>query len=797
MWAYKLTLDFVFKLMSVVLKAKKIVRMSPGEWRHRAKEYLDIQQERKNYQTELTEVTADDFNFFASGFEDFWRQFGRKDAREFIQSQSAKRLFPTPQNSQKGMLFQLLYPHEFIRSIDRADGFLAGKFKFMGIECEFPDSIPWQSDPLSLQEYPTGFYRDIEIFKNREGQDIKHVWEINRLQFLIEIAKAYYLTDDEKYRVKLEALILDWVEKNPFKTGVNWTSALEVGMRAFSLIWVLNFYFASRKQSAEVFFTILKLLYLSGVYIKENLSFYFSPYNHLIGEVAALFMIGYQFPILKNANDWHKEAWNILDDQVEKQFSADGGTVEQATFYHHFTLGFYLQCANAKKLNGDPISQRILNQCERSIEFSMQMMRPDKTLPWIGDIDTARSIYFSDPANWNFTSFQGIGAVWFNRSEMKAAAGKLGEDAYWFLSPSEIEAYNAMPEQHLEHNFYTLGSSGYTVMRSGWQPDSHFSYIDCGPIAEGIFKDGTPSAAHGHADLLHFEIAAFGENLLIDPGFSNYRGDIAWHKYFRSTEAHNTITIDGQSQLEQAGILSWSHAPEFFPLQRFSGDFCNAFVGEHHGFKRLPAKAVHRRYFLFIDNKFWVTFDILQSGLRKENRAKHAVKAHFHTVDYAEIQLSSKDPNSIIILGEKASLQMHFLTRNNEEISGATERGGDTPEKGWISPTYRERRPAQIATLSTSCDFPFEMIGLYLPEKLGAPSQIKIRKKQHGFSVSTSDSDYKIEFTSSENNDEKSGSTTGVKITRLAEKMEQSLMLQSIPEQDRKNGYPTAPIIKI
>ncbi len=783
--------------MSVVLKAKKLVRMSPDEWRHRIREYREAYQERRNFEAEIAKICASEFDFFTPEFAAIHSQLLKNDLTGLLASPEAMRQFPIPLNHRKGTLFQLLYPHEFIRSIDRADQFLTGRFKYMGIECHFPENIPWQADPVSQQQYPAGFYRDLQIFKNRPGQDIKHIWEINRLQFLIEIAKAAYLTGEEKYRAKLEFHLRDWFEKNPYKTGVNWTSALEVGVRAFSLIWIFNFYVAAANPSAEIVLILLKLLYLSGRFIKDNLSLYFSPYNHLIGEVAALFMIGYQFPLFKNAADWQSEAWQVLDEQIEKQFSADGGTVEQATFYHHFTLGFYLQCANTKRINGEPVAQRVMNQCERSIEFAMQMMRPDRTLPWIGDIDSARSLYFSEPANWNFTSFQGIGAVWFERGDMKAVAGKLGEEAFWLLPQSEFDKFNSVETQPPQNLFYSLGSSGYTIMRDGWQADSHFSYIDCGQIADGLFKSGTPSAAHGHADLLHFEICAFGENLLIDPGFCNYRGDLEWHRYFRSSAAHNTLTIDGLSQLDHVGILNWSNAPEFFPLQRFAGEFCVAFAGEHHGFKRLPAKAVHRRYFLFVEQKFWLTFDCMHSVLPPQNRQQHCIEAHFHTVDYAEIQLSGKSPASFLIQGESATLQANFATRETLSVECSTDRGGDSPEKGWISPTYREKKPASIVRVAADCTLPFEMIGVYLPEKIAAEKQFSCKMIKNGFSVQSSDCQYMIELISLNEQNGSIAVKQGVRISKISANLQQAIFLQSLAGPENNSGYVTAPIIKI
>ena len=41
--------------------------------------------------------------------------------------------------------------------------------------------------------------------------------------------------------------------------------------------------------------------------------------------------------------------------------------------------------------------------------------------------------------------------------------------------------------------------------------------------------------------------------LLVDPGFWTYNGSAEWHRYFRETEAHNTVVVDGRSQAEFRG----------------------------------------------------------------------------------------------------------------------------------------------------------------------------------------------------------------------------------------------------
>ncbi len=731
--------------MSLTLKVKKLARMSPQELLFRAREHFSIQQERKRYPQELSRVRAEEFNFFAPEKSALLRTLREGDLAAFLADPASMRTLPTPLDHSRIELFKTRWPQEVEKSLRRADDFVRHHFSYMGITFDQPGEIAWQKDPRSGEPWPDGFYRDIRIFRDDNTTDIKHVWELNRLQFFIEIAKAYALSGEKRYADELEQLIEHWYESNPFKTGVAWTSALESAVRVFSLLWTLNFYLLAPQQKPRTVFLLLKLIWLNACHIEDNLSIYFSPYNHLIGEVAALFAAGYLFPSFLHAARWQRKAWDILADQVEKQFHSDGATVEQATFYHHFTLGFYLQCLQFRRLNGDPVPENMLRRCEQALDFARKLTRPDGTLPWIGDIDAARSLYFSEPAHWDFRGFQAIGAALFRRPDMKALAGGLREEAIWLLSDADLAAFEALPEEKDDSRYLVLPESGYTIMRGGGELE-HFSLFDCGPIAHGLFADGTPSAAHGHADLLAIELAPFGESLLIDPGFSNYRGGIEWHSYFRSTAAHNTLTLDGESQLVQVGVLSWSHAPKYRVLQHFQGEFAAGVCGEHTGFQRLPGRAVHRRTFLFVDELFWLTWDVLIPA--EQSARKHTTGLHFHFPEHAGVEKHATHAG-FAVTGQKTSLDVLIFPGCESAVELAIHKGGEQPAQGWISPTYRDRRPAPVAEAFVQAPLPLAVLTLYLPGKKGQ-SPLRCTREDRQVCVEAGDVRYRIDVSAGE-----------------------------------------------
>ena len=428
--------------------------------------------------------------------------------------------------------FKKYFPEEIRASIMRADRFMENKFTMLGHDFAFSEGISWHIDPITGREYSRDYYKKVDIFTDDGKTDIKHVWEVNRHQYFVDLAKAYFITGDEKYATKVITLFKDWVEQNPYKTGVSWASALEVSVRSYAWIWTLFFLLDSEQVDDAFVNDYMKQLYLVGEFLSENLSYYFSPYNHLIGEASALFMIGYLFPTLKNAKKWASTGWKVLTSEIEKQFHSDGFTVEQASFYHYFTLGFYLQPIILRRQNGDSVPDSMMDHLEKIFDFSLHLTRPDGSTPWIGDIDNARSIYFTDAESWEFRNFLALGAVVFDSPALKHSAEKNWEDVLWLFGHNGLERYTALngTPPTVDHHHFT--KTGCAIGRTNWSSDAHYYRFDCAEIADGIFRDEVRSAAHGHADILGFELTAYGKNFIVDPGFHNYRGKVEWHQYF-------------------------------------------------------------------------------------------------------------------------------------------------------------------------------------------------------------------------------------------------------------------------
>jgi len=593
-------------------------------------------------------------------------------------------------------IFNTYFPKEIERYIQEANKVCEHKFSFLGVDIEYKDRIEWNKDPITRQEYPHIFYRN--IYKFSRDTDVKYVWELNRHEHLLNLGIAYCLTADERYTKEFCKQVNDWIETNPYLVGVNWTSSLEIAVRAINWVLAYNLFLDSKYLDKEINYKILNSLYQHGRYIRRNLSFFSSPYNHLIGEATSIFILGTLFPEFKEANQWKTIGWQILESQIEKQFFKDGGGVEQAISYHHYTLGFYLLAIILQIKNGIKVSSKILKVIEQAIEFSMYLIKPDGTLPMIGDMDDARAVKFGIVnEKWDFRTFLVIGAILFNRADFKKISGEISKEALWLLGTEGLIKYNNLDSKLPDQTSIPFYSSGYFIMRSDWRKEADYLCFDCGTQSAGLYKNSTPSVAHGHADALSFELVVNGKAVIIDPGMFSYH-DEYFQNYFRSTAAHNTIVIDKKSQSTLIGKLGWARTYTPKCQKWFTSEFVDYVIGEHDGYVPI----IHQRVIFFNkltdSNKYWVVFDYLHG------KGKHLIEQYFHFVP-TEIQ---SDKNTIYT-------NDIFLMPINPDLVNLD------IETGWVAKSYGVKIKSPVVRYFTTSLLPLSLGVVIYPFKVNRP----------------------------------------------------------------------------
>jgi hypothetical protein len=591
--------------------------------------------------------------------------------------------------------YRSLFPQAAQKAVNDAEQLCNHHFRLLGLSATLPDPIQWNVNPQTDVAYPLVHFSQLDTYNTARYGDVKFVWELNRHQFFIELAKAYYLTGEIKYAEKIVQMLNSWMSQVPHKLGVNHTSVLEHAVRIFSWVWSYYFTKDAPVWTAETKETLAKALLLQGDIIEENLSYFYSPYNHLIGEIAALAFLGTVYPANDRLRYWRDHYWNEMEAQLPKQFHPDGFTVEQASYYHHFTWGFYLQVALLRQQNNLPVSAETWEWLEKSLQFATHLTRPDGRLPMLGDIDSARSIYFYFPDDkWDLRGFQALGAALFARGDMKQIAGHPSEELLWLTGSAGLADFDAVSAQQPEAQSQYFPHSGYQIMRDGWDDQSNYALFDCGEIAHGVHRDGTPSAAHGHSDMLSFELCLKGKPLIVDPGFYTYFGELSWHRYFRDAKGHNTITVNDCGHAVHEGRIAWSGVSTVKVVHQFCSQAGDFICAETDRFAGLNMSAKHRRYFWFEKNNFAFVFDEVVGEENKPVQIQSSL--HFVTPEVAleeNVLFADNRPVGIFALPSGAQLRL--------------QKEADGPDSGWIAPGYGERQPAAVLRILAQQALPF------------------------------------------------------------------------------------------
>jgi Heparinase II/III-like protein len=193
-------------------------------------------------------------------------------------------------------------------------------------------------------------------------------------------------------------------------------------------------------------------------------------------------------------------------------------------------------------------------------------------------------------------------------------------------------------------------------------------------------------AAHAHADALSVEVRHGGVDILADPGTYCYHGEPAWRTYFRSTIAHNTIELGGQSQSAEGGPFLWLRHADSRELRVQDSGPVAEWSAEHDGYRSFTPPARHRRTVRMdrSSRKVEITDEIDGGG--------HDVRLAFHLGPDVEAEL---DGPAVTLRwpGEAAGLGAARLELP-AELRWSLHRGQSDPILGWYSPGLGRRVPA-------------------------------------------------------------------------------------------------------
>ena len=584
------------------------------------------------------------------------------------------------------------FPDSVSQSAARADRIVAGEYDLLGFrELRFASNgaIDWHYDPVHERRAPRRFWASVP-YLDRECGDHKIIWELNRHQHWLALGRAFWLTGDPAYCTAWQRELESWLAANPPLTGINWSSMLELAFRTLSWIWALQFFAdTDADESCASIVDLLLGIDMQLAHIERNLSYYFSPNTHLLGEALALYVAGRSLPQLAASPRRAALGRDILVREIDRQICADGGHCERSTHYHKYALDFYLLALAIARVTDDGAAADFHRAAAR-LAFAARVLSTDAgRLPHFGDDDGGMLWPLTGRDPDDVRDSLAIASSLLDRPDLRI--GPPTEEAFWLLAhqtfaralsnAGSIGSSGVPPST-------ALPATGYYVSRS---PAGDHLAIDAGPHG---FRNG----GHAHADALSLTFARRATPLLVDPGTGCYTIDPTLRDRFRSTALHNTVVVDDRPQSVPGGPFHWSSAADAAVVRWRTNSRFDYFDGTHDGYRALDA--VHERRVLVLHDDLLIVADSIAGA------GQHGASVHWHVDPRWDVHVQGRRA-AFVMDGARVDL---VATVPVDAIAADVASG-----LGWHSPVYGRLEPSVTLRLAETGNAPiwiFSVFGL-------------------------------------------------------------------------------------
>ena len=550
--------------------------------------------------------------------------------------------------------------------------------------------VRWHLDLSTERKFPKSFAHKIDIRSDKYGS-AKHVWEVNRMQFMLHIAMLYKNSGNRKYLDLFRYHLTSWKNENPYMMGVNWYSNIEVNLRliCWYFCWqVLDIdSMRSTEPGIEKFICDVwfPMILEHAEYSYNHPSLCSSANNHLISEYAGLFVAacGWDIPNRKARLEYAKAG---LEREILVQNTAEGVNREEAAEYIQFIDDFFLIAAVVGRRAGVEFSEAYNKRLLSMADYMNAMLDCNCNYPMYGDGDDGFVLRPDSGGHFNnFKSLLTSFAVYFDEPSFKRPYALWDEKNELLFGVAGREKFVMMPAVAagfvMDGNRFFAESGHFIFRRAEGIAGSGFCetylHFDAAPL--GFLS----IAAHAHADALSFILHVDGKPVLVDPGTFTYHTHKDLRAYFVSTIAHNTVCVNGKNQANQAGPTMWlnHYKAKVVSCDETSGEV----VATHNGYASDGVAHTRKIQFNRDKNEF-----VIVDTLRCNKAATVEIPFHLHPetavrLDGRMVALDVPGARRVVIeLDEKLSYTVC--------------------EDGWYSEHFGEKVPAKYLYAKTECN---------------------------------------------------------------------------------------------
>ncbi|MBP2000965.1 hypothetical protein J2Z69_002008 [Paenibacillus shirakamiensis] len=576
------------------------------------------------------------------------------------------------------------WPDEVKEVLHRAD---------LALELTFIFTHRWDMERCTD---PVTFVNTVD-WNYRHNEDLEWLVMLNRARYMGELGQAYWLTGDESYAAGYIRLMKDWIQSNAlteeelessatraFNVKDTWRK-LDSGIRITH--WLKGYYCirSSEAWGEEEEQLFRSSVQLHGVYLSRAYTVHDAQSNWGYLETNGLLQLALLFSDLEQSQAWLKTAIARLTDMAKIQVFPDGMHNEQCTMYHHEVLHCLFESLALCQRNHMDLPAEVADTLNRMYSATLAFIQPNGTQPMLGDSDGT-----------DVRDVLARGAVLFQRGDLKSQAyPTLDYDGLWYFGATGWRNYDELPAIAPAVASIYLEDSGYAFMRSDWSSDAKYLLFDAGHM--DVIR------AHGHDDVLHISLSAYGQEFLIDPGRYTYMENEMRH-YFKTSWQHNTLHVDRKAMSNY--VDSWNWKDEANPIGAFwrshvSYDYAEA---SHDGYWKLESPVQVKRQIVFVKPSYWIVIDTCLS------KDAHHYELPLHFAEGLTLT-ENQDRHELIATSEKASICDPSLRIFSLRPVGMAF------EPSWVSRHYNEKSPAVKAVLSQSGRGITQFITLLYPER--------------------------------------------------------------------------------
>ena len=237
--------------------------------------------------------------------------------------------------------------------------------------------------------WPTYPFTDQLTWRENPYNDESWVFYLHSLDLVGFLMNAYEKNPSQVYLEKAKWYIESWMAANPSPDNQASTYAWDdhsTANRVVNMIYFWHYYKNSSIYDPVFEQSLIDMLEKHGDFLADD-RHYTAHNNHGIFQDRSLIELALLFPNMENSQYWYNKAMDRLMIHVQNDVTPSGVHKEHSPDYHNITLDLFRGVSDFIT-QFDRKSDELTNTITKMEDYLAYLIKPDGTLPMLGDSDS-------------------------------------------------------------------------------------------------------------------------------------------------------------------------------------------------------------------------------------------------------------------------------------------------------------------------------------------------------------------------------------------------------------------------